>query len=97
MPAFRRQNRQISKFEAHLVYSISPRTGRATQRNSVSIKKKKRKKPKTLMGRHGGLHLMPVLRGKQGDRELQASLHLMPVLRRGKQGGRELQASITTQ
>jgi hypothetical protein len=45
--------RQISEFEVSLVYRVSSRTARATQRNSVSKKqkqkqkqKKKKKKPK---------------------------------------------------
>ena len=33
--------RQISEFEASLVYRVSPRTARATQRNPVSKKTKK--------------------------------------------------------
>jgi hypothetical protein len=35
------RGRQISEFEASLVYRMSPRTARATQRNPVSKKKKK--------------------------------------------------------
>jgi hypothetical protein len=37
------RGRQISEFEASLVYRVSSRTARATQRNPVS-KKRKRKK-----------------------------------------------------
>jgi hypothetical protein len=37
------RGRQISEFEAILVYKVSSRTARATQRNSVSKKEKKRK------------------------------------------------------
>jgi ACT domain-containing protein len=37
------RGRQISKFEANLVYIVSSRTTRATQRNPVSKKKKKTK------------------------------------------------------
>jgi hypothetical protein len=33
------RGRQISEFEASLVYRVSPRTARATQRNPVSKKK----------------------------------------------------------
>jgi hypothetical protein len=36
------RGRQISEFEASLVYRVSSRTARATQRNSVSKKKKKK-------------------------------------------------------
>jgi hypothetical protein len=39
------RGRQISEFEASLVYKVSSRTARATQRNPVS-KKKKKKNPK---------------------------------------------------
>jgi hypothetical protein len=39
------RGRQISEFEASLVYKVSSRTARATQRNPVS-KKQKAKKPK---------------------------------------------------
>jgi hypothetical protein len=35
------RGRQISEFEASLVYKVSSRTARATQRNPVSKKKKK--------------------------------------------------------
>jgi hypothetical protein len=40
------RGRQTSEFEASLVYRVSSRTARATQRNPVS-KKKKNKKQKT--------------------------------------------------
>jgi hypothetical protein len=52
IPALGRQSRQISEFEASLVYKVSSRTTRATQRNPVSkdktttTKKKKTKKTK---------------------------------------------------
>jgi hypothetical protein len=36
------RGRRISKFEASLVYKVSSRTARATQRNPVSEKKKKK-------------------------------------------------------
>jgi hypothetical protein len=35
------RDRQISEFKASLVYKVSSRTARATQRNPVSKKKKK--------------------------------------------------------
>ena len=38
--ALGRQSRQISEFEASLVYRMSSRTARATQRNPVLKKKK---------------------------------------------------------
>jgi hypothetical protein len=37
------RDRQISEFEASLVYKVSSRTARAIQRNPVSRKKKKKK------------------------------------------------------
>jgi hypothetical protein len=40
------RGRQISEFEANLVYRVSSRTARATQRNPVSKKKKKKEKRK---------------------------------------------------
>jgi hypothetical protein len=40
------RGRRISKFEASLVYRVSPRTARATQRNLVSKKKKKKERKK---------------------------------------------------
>jgi hypothetical protein len=51
------RGRQISEFEASLVYKVSSRTARALQRNPVS-KKKPQKIPKKLkmnikVGKHG--------------------------------------------
>jgi hypothetical protein len=40
------RGRCISEFEASLVYKVSSRTARATQRNPVSKNKKKRKEKK---------------------------------------------------
>jgi hypothetical protein len=40
------RGRQISEFEASLVYIMSSRTARAIQRNPVSKKTKKKKKKK---------------------------------------------------
>ena len=40
------RGRQISEFEASLVYQVSSRTARATQRNPVSKNHKKKKKKK---------------------------------------------------
>jgi hypothetical protein len=42
----RGRGRQISEFKASLVYRMSSRTARATQRNPVSKKKNKNKKKK---------------------------------------------------
>ena len=41
------RGRQISEFEASLVYRVSSRRARATQRNPVSGKKKSKNKTKT--------------------------------------------------
>jgi hypothetical protein len=56
------RGRRISEFEASLVYRVSSRTDRATQRNPVSKKNKKEKEKqnkqtKTMMSGHGGAHL----------------------------------------
>jgi hypothetical protein len=40
------RSRQISEFEASLVYNVSSRTARAIQRNPVSKNQKKKKKKK---------------------------------------------------
>jgi hypothetical protein len=40
------RGRQISEFEASLVYKVSSRTTKATQRNPVSKKQNKKKKTK---------------------------------------------------
>jgi hypothetical protein len=40
------RGRRISEFEASLVYKVSSRTARATQRNPVSKKQKKKEKEK---------------------------------------------------
>jgi hypothetical protein len=40
------RGRQISEFEASLVYTVSSRTARATQRNPILKKKKKEEKEK---------------------------------------------------
>jgi hypothetical protein len=42
----------ISEFEASLVYRVSSRTARATQRNPVSKKKTKQEKEKEKLKRH---------------------------------------------
>jgi hypothetical protein len=50
IPALGRQRQAISKFEASLVYRVSFRTARATQRNPVSKDPKKKKKKKLNFG-----------------------------------------------
>jgi hypothetical protein len=75
------RGRQISEFEAGLVYRVSSRTARATQRNPVSKnqkrKKKKKKKIKTPVRKcsknkssQGGY------RRPYGKHEINAQLHL---------------------
>jgi hypothetical protein len=44
MPLIPALRRQISEFEASLVYRVSSRTARATQRNPVSKNKKQQQK-----------------------------------------------------
>jgi glucan phosphoethanolaminetransferase (alkaline phosphatase superfamily) len=41
------RGRQISEFKANLVYRVSSRTARATQRNPVSKTKQNKRKQKT--------------------------------------------------
>jgi hypothetical protein len=45
----RGRGRRISEFKASLVYRVSSRTARATQRNPVSNKQKEKKKKLTQM------------------------------------------------
>jgi hypothetical protein len=51
---------QISEFQASLVYRVSSRTARATQRNPV-LKKKKTNKKKKMMELERWLNSFPVL------------------------------------
>jgi hypothetical protein len=41
------RGRQISEFKASLVYRVSSKTARATQRNPISEKERKKTKTKT--------------------------------------------------
>jgi hypothetical protein len=50
------RGRQISEFEASLVYRVISRTARATQRNPVSKKQNKTKKKKTKKNQKTTLH-----------------------------------------
>jgi hypothetical protein len=53
------RGRQISEFKASLVYRVSSRTARATQRNPVSKKEKnKNKKEEVLLQNRRGLGLI---------------------------------------
>jgi hypothetical protein len=49
IPAPGRQRQAVSEFEASLVYSVSSRTARATQRNPVSKNQNKTKQKKPLI------------------------------------------------
>ena len=49
-PSTRSRGRWISEFEASLVYKVSSRTARATQRNPVLKNQKKKKKKKRSKG-----------------------------------------------
>ena len=50
IPALRGRSRQISEFEASLVYRVSSRTASATQRNPVSKnQKRERKRERSLL------------------------------------------------
>jgi hypothetical protein len=55
------RGRQISELEASLVYRVSSRTARATQRNPVS-KNKKMKKQKQTNKQKGQVYLIDSLR-----------------------------------
>jgi hypothetical protein len=59
------RGRQISEFEANLVYRVSSRTARATQRNPVSKKKRERERGEK----------------KKRERNKQANKHLDVVVR----------------
>ena len=56
----RGRGRQISEFEASLVYKVSSRTARATQRNPVSKNQKTKKKKKKKRLYKKTLHLSRV-------------------------------------
>jgi hypothetical protein len=58
------RGRRISEFEPSLVYKVSSRTARATQRNPVSKnQKKKKKEPIYGKARHGGVHCTQDIEG----------------------------------
>jgi hypothetical protein len=66
------RGRWISEFEASLVYRVSSRTARATQRNPVSKKKQKQKevgrKPSSVSYlNHGELHLKATTDANKGQ------------------------------
>jgi hypothetical protein len=47
--ALRRKSKQISEFKASLVYQVSSRKTRATQRNPVSTNKKRKEEKNTCL------------------------------------------------
>ena len=55
IPALGGRDRQISEFEVSLVYRVSSRTARATQRDPVS--KKNKSKKKFCSGSHVGVNV----------------------------------------
>ena len=61
------RGRQISEFEASLVYRVSSRTARATQRNPVS-KPKKKKKMKSREHREQDVYVISDILGKHSIR-----------------------------
>jgi hypothetical protein len=68
MPLIPALGRQISEFEANLVYRVSSRTARAIQRNPVKKKEKKKKKRK---GRTLGYIIIIISNKEKYFRELQ--------------------------
>jgi hypothetical protein len=52
IPAFWRQRQAISEFEASLVYKVSSRTARATQRNPVSKNQRERERERIEKNKH---------------------------------------------
>jgi hypothetical protein len=65
------RGRLISEFEASLVYKMSSRTARATQRNSVSKNQKKTKKKKNKKKNKKKKVMLIVGNDKKNDRERQ--------------------------
>ena len=87
------RGRQISEFEASLVYKVSSRTARATQRNPVSKKQKKERKREREKEREGKRKRGKERETERGERE-QASpsgtwqrwgMPLIPALGRQRQ------------
>ena len=61
------RGRQISEFEASLVYKVSSRTARATQRNPVSKKQNKTKQNKTEQNKKNDTRQSRVLSGTEAQ------------------------------
>jgi hypothetical protein len=71
------RGRRISEFEASLVYRVSSRTARATQRNPVSKNQKKKKKKRQLQAPAYGFHSWEAeaeLLGSQGYPEAHSEV-----------------------
>jgi hypothetical protein len=78
IPALGRQRQGISEFEASLVYRVSSRTARATQRNPVSKKTKNENKKSK-----GGRRRIYRINRKEGSKEWK-------VGRKGENGSTEM-------
>jgi hypothetical protein len=74
------RGRWISEFETSLVYRVSSRTARATQRNPVSKNKKLYIRINTILGREWYMHLIPALRSQRQASEL-CDFEASPVYR----------------
>jgi hypothetical protein len=79
IPALRKQRQAISEFEASLVYKVSSRTVRATQRNSVLKNKTKQNKTKQkTIDRCSGASVIAALRRlRQEDCEFKTISNYM--------------------
>jgi hypothetical protein len=65
------RGRQISEFEASLVYRVSSRTARATQRNPVSIKQNKTKQNKTKQNKTKNKNKKPKRKEKESRQDTE--------------------------
>jgi hypothetical protein len=71
------RGRKISEFEANLVYRVSSRTVRATQRNPVLKNQKKKKKNYVNIDQDDRMML-----GKEGHMAILYQIHLRKVKRK---------------
>ena len=64
IPASGGRDRRISEFEASMIYLVSSRTARATQRHSENLSWKKKKKGRKIVrarnGRHQGNNIFQI-------------------------------------
>jgi hypothetical protein len=86
------RGRRVSEFEASLVYRVSSRTARATQRNPVS-EKQKTKKQKTnkqeFFSGYGSRRFKSMMAGKEADGSLYFYLHTGSSKQREQAGSGE--------